>query len=112
MRDPPRLDVRVQEVKRERHRGDGDWEGGGGGRRAAAEAEGVDAGAVDVVEEEDGEKTERLERKRELAAGVDEEREEDGGAFHEEPGQPWRNCGSPAGTAVAAVWGLDELKGD
>jgi len=53
-----------------------------------------------------------LERKRELAEGVDEKREEDGGAFHKEPGQPWGNCGAPPGTAVATVRGLDELEGD
>jgi len=47
------LDVRVEEVEGERHGGDGDREGGGGFGVAAAEAEGVDAGAVDVVEEED-----------------------------------------------------------
>ena len=45
------MDIGVEEVEGERG-GDGDREGRGGCGGAAAEAERVDAGAVDVVEEE------------------------------------------------------------
>lgn len=110
MRHRPYLHIRIQHVEREPH-GDnrnGDFVVVG----AAEEAEGMDEGAVDVVEEEEGEGEER-ERVGGFAAGGEEgEGEEESWGFHYEPGEGRGEGTAPVGAGVLAVWRGDEEERD
>ena len=46
-----------------------------------------------------------------FAKREDKESEPESWAFHEEPGQRWRDGGAPALTVVFAIWGSEELAG-
>jgi len=72
------------------------------------EAKWVDAGAVEVVEEEGRDENQGLGIGGVEAVGKDEEGEPKSWALHEEPGQRWVNGGAPSRTAVLAVGCLEE----
>ncbi|GER55828.1 hypothetical protein STAS_33529 [Striga asiatica] len=115
LRHPPRLQVGVQQVEHERHRRDAGREPGSAAAAAAGlevEAEGVDEGAVEVVEEEGGDEGEGAGVAAVPAVGEEEKGEPDGGALHEEPGERRGEGGAPSGAAVAAVGGREEEEGD
>lgn len=47
-----------------------------------------------------------------LAGGKEKESEPEGGTFHEEPSQRWRDGRTPTRAVVLAVRGLEEVKAD
>lgn len=72
------------------------------------EAEWVEAGPVEVVEEEGGDKNESLGIRGMEAKGKEEERKPDGRALHKEPCQGWGHSRAPTWTLVLAIWGLEK----
>lgn len=88
MRHPSGLQVGVQEVESEGHQRHADRKPSPfscGGR--VTETDRVDDSSVDVVEEVDGDKDEGSGIGETIAQGVNEERQPDGGRFHEKPRQ-------------------------
>lgn len=72
------------------------------------EAERVEAGPVEVVKEERGDKNESLGIGGMEAKGKEEEGKPYGRAFHEEPCQGWGHSWAPTWTLVLAIWGLEK----
>lgn len=76
------------------------------------EAEWVDAGPVEIVEEERGDKNESLGIGGMEAKGKEKQGEPNSGTLHEEPGEGWGHCGTPTWPLVLAIWCLEEPEGD
>lgn len=107
------MQVSVEEVEGESEEGDGEGKTGIGlGGGGEEESERIDEGAVDVVEEIEGDDDEGERVRRVAAERVEENSEPKGRAFHEEPSEGWGESGAPARAGVLAVWGCEEVEGE
>ncbi|KAJ6968794.1 hypothetical protein NC653_036692 [Populus alba x Populus x berolinensis] len=111
MRHPPSLQVSIQQIKPKCHNGHTHRETTRG-FGIPINPKWVDAGAVEVVEEEGGHENESFGIGEVLAIGEEEECEPKSGAFHEDPSQGWRDCRTPPWTVVLPIRGLKKFQGN